>query len=543
MPSAVHSPAPVTTPTAGPAGFAPVSFTIALPKTGSAHARKPLYVPAATTSISIAVNGTTPQVFPCTFSGCSGSFLAPAGGSVNFVFAALDGASAVLANTPTFSQNIAANGANTLTVTLNGVINHATLSIIPPGLSSAVSGTATITATAFDADNDVITGTYSAPLTLGVSDVTGTVAITAGTLVDDTTTGTVAYTFSASTANSENHMFIGSSSTTEPPVARRGTDFEVGRTFYTFTPTAIVGFAPGATTPTRTVSVVPFADVRAITCDGSNVEYVDFNDGAGRVYGLTPGATVATQYTSGLGSPIWVAGFLTPNHAQFYAANTGGSSPEIVGFAGGAGSPPFALPPNSTAQTSQVGVSQSLQIDGSGNVYAAIGPPSGYDIHNPALTNPAIASGSNSGTSSPGNQIAVDLHAAPLRVYVQEFTTAGVPEISEYDSDASTPSSTSTDNDGAGLFVDGSGNVYTSSTPGQFHVYPPGGLQFGISNVQYSIAGQSLAFDSAGYVYAVNSAGAINVYQPQQSTVWKTFPGTTYGHPTFGPDEFGTFCQ
>ena len=264
MPSAVHSPAPVTTPTAGPAGFAPVSFSIALPKTGSATGRKPLYVPASTTSISISVNGTTPQVFPCTYSGCIGSFLAPAGGSVNFVFAALDGASALLANTPTFSQNISANGANILSVTLNGVINRATLSIVPPGLSSAVSGTATVTATAFDADNGVITGTYSAPLTLGVNDTSGTVAMTVGTLTSDTSVGTVAYTFSAATANSENHLLIGSFSTTEPPVPHRGIPFEVGRTFYTFTPNSIVGFAPGATAPTRTVSVVPFADVRAL---------------------------------------------------------------------------------------------------------------------------------------------------------------------------------------------------------------------------------------------------------------------------------------
>jgi hypothetical protein len=544
MPSALHAPAPVTTPTAGPAGFAPVSFSIALPKSGAANVRKPLYVPASTTAITIAVNGTTPQTFPCTSGACSGSFLAPAGGSVNFVFAAVDGAGAVLANTPSFSQTIAPNGSNVLSVTLNGVIDHATLSDSPPGLSSAASGTATVTAQAFDADNDAITGTYSAPLTLAVNDTTGTVAITAGTLANDTAAGALAYTFSAATANIENHVFVAQSSTTETR-AQHAANFEVGRTFYTFTPTAIVGFAPGATTPTRTVAQT-FADVRAITCDGSNVEIVDYNDGGGHVYALAPGATTVTPYTTDIDSPIWVAGYggvVATNHAQFYVANTFGESPEEVGFAGAASSPPFALPAALPAESGQVGTSTSIQFDSSGNVYASTGGPAGYDVHNPALTSSVIASGLDSDTELPGSQIAIDMNASPTRIYVQEVSASEIPQIAEYDNESSSPSFLSTDSDNDGLFVDASGNVYTSSTAGLFHVYPRGGLQFGTSNVQYSIAGKSLAFDSAGYVYAVTAAGAITVYAPQSSAIATTLPGTTYGQPALGPYEFGTFCR
>jgi hypothetical protein len=491
------------------------------------------------------VNGTTPQRFPCTSGGCSGSFLAPAGGSVNFVFTAVDGASAVLANTPTFSQNIAANGSNVLSVTLNGVIDHATLSVSPPGLSSAAGGTATVTAQAFDADNDLITGTYSAPLTLGVSDTTGTVAITAGTLANETSVGTVAYTFSAATANIENHFFVSQSSTTET-VAQHAASFEVGRTFYTFTPTAIVGFAPGATTPTRAVAQ-SFADVRAITCDGSNVEIVDFNDGGGHVYGLAPGATTVTPYTTDINSPIWVTGYggvVATNHAQFYVANTfDGESSGEVGFAGAVSAPPFPLPAGLPAEGGQMGTSTSIQFDATGNVYASKGPPAGYEVRNPALTSSLIASGSDLSTESAGSQIAIDMNGSPTRIYVQEISASEIPQIAEYDNESSTPSFTSTDADNDGLFVDASGNVYTSSTAGLFHVYPRGGLQFGLSNVQYSIAGKSLAFDSAGYVYAVTAAGAINVYLPQGSTIKATFPGTTYGQPTLASNQFGTFCQ
>lgn len=550
MPSAVHSPAPVTTPTAGPAGFAPVSFSIALPKTGSATGRKPLYVPASTTSISISVNGTTPQVFPCTYSGCSGSFLAPAGGSVNFVFAALDGASAPLANTPTFSQNISANGANILSVTLNGVIARSTLNFNPPGLSSGASGAATVTATAYDADSDVITGTYSAPLVLGiVNDTTGTVTVTAGTLANDTAAGTIAYTYSPATAYVDNHFLVGAFSATEttPQQAR---PFEVGRTFYTFTSNSIVGFAPGATSPTRTITISPpLADVRSMTCDGSNVYVADYG-GSGVVYGITPAATTpSVRYTVNLLQPIWVAayggGAVPGNRGTLYVANYGAYPWAITEFQGAISSPPFTIPANGGSLGNGGASHTAIEVDASGNVYAGfdgVSVVASYEVRDPTLAT-VIATGQNTAATGGASQIAFDPTVSPPRIYVQEKTGGGVPEISEYDNYATTPSYVAQDNDADGLFVDPSGNVYTSTTPGTFHVYPPGSLHFGVSNVSYSLPGQSLAFDSQGYVYAVNAAGAISVYQPGQTNAFATFPGTTYGKPTSGPDEFGTFCQ
>ena len=78
----------------------------------------------------------------------------------------------------------------------------------------------------------------------------------------------------------------------------------------------------------------------------------------------------------------------------------------------------------------------------------------------------------------------------------------------------------------------GTGNV--------FDVYSPGGLA---GPVQYTIPGESLAFDSANYVYALQDGGSINVYAPGTATLVATIPGTTYGSPSPNAFAFGTFCR
>jgi hypothetical protein len=550
---AAHSPAPgpVTTPTAGPAGFAPVSFAIALPKAGSsASVRKALFVPPPTTTITVSVNSTTAQTFACTSSTCSGSFLAPAGGQVNFFFGALDVQGNLLA-AATLTQTIAANGTNVIPVTLEGVIHRHALTSVPPGLSSAASGTATVTAVAFDDDGDLITGTYFAPLVLSViGDTTGTVAVTSATLASDTATGTVAYTYSAATAYVENHVRVAGGASSETTV-QLAIPFEVGRTFYTFTPTSVVGFAPGATSPTRTIPIAPaFNEVSALACDGTNL-YIDDgedNNAVPVVYGFTPAATSpSVAYTSNLLGPVWVAayggGAQPGNRGQLYIGNTGAYPYAITGFQGAIGGPPFAIPPNSSTQGNGFTGRTSLEVDGSGKVYAALYGASimygGYEVRDPTL-NTVLATGQDDGSAGGSNQIAIDTTVTPARIYSEEETGAGLPEIAEYDNYANVPTHIYTDNDNAGLFVDGSGNIYTSSTPGNFHIYPAGQLS-GTAGF-YALNGQSVAFDSAGYVYVVN-AGAIMVYQPGSSTVFATFPGTTYGTPAASPSEFGTFCR
>jgi hypothetical protein len=554
VPLAVKTAQPATTATAGPAGFTPVTFTIGRTSGTTAQSvRKPAFVPASTTSISVALNGTTPQVFPCTSTGCTGTILAPAGGADTFTFTAIDTQARALA-TASVTQTIAANGINAIAVTLDGIIAGATLSASPAGLSSAADAASVVSAVAHDVDGDVITGTYAAPLTVSDDDETGSIALNGATLTSDTSTAAIVYTASTATMYGENHLLISAGSPTET-TAQHALSFEVGRTFYTFTPNAIVGFAPGATAPTRTIPISPaFQDVRGIACDGSNIEVVDY--GGNVVYGITRSATAPLTYTSDIPAPISIVGAgdhlqVPPTRALFYVSNDSANlAPAVVGFEGPVGNAPFALPPNAAAQTSSNDTFTSVQIDRNGNIDAAEGgffaAHSGYQILAPTLSTTLVAIGVNSSSNVAGaTQLAVDnTPVIDPRIYTQELNGAGTHgEISQYDNYASTPTAVSTDNDNAGLFVDASGRVYTSTTPGVFHVYQPGTLADGMSAVVYSLPGQSLAFDSAGYVYAVNASGSISIYPPGSTTVLQTIPGTNYGQPTLGPDTFGTFCQ
>jgi hypothetical protein len=565
--------APLTKPTAGPQGFTPVNFTISLAQSGTAGtARKPMFVPASTTAISVAVNGTTPQTFPCAATTCSGTFSAPAGGSVNFVFTALDSQQRALSESA-FAETINANGANTLNVTLAGIVDHATL-ISPPGLVSYQSGSATLSAAAYDVDNDLISGTYFAPITLALNgDTTGTIALSGTTLASSSSTSTIVYTFSTATQYIENHVTIAQTSSTE--TAPSSVPFEVGRTFYTFTSAnTVVGFAPGATTPTRTVTMPTLGDVNDLTCDGSNLYVNDLDDGEGTVYGLAPTATSPVTYTASFSGPNWVAangGTAPSTYAQMYVADSYGSN-AMFGFKGSTAGPPFPLPPNTAVQSGGVDSSRaSLAIGPTGNVYAAFGGPSyegngGWEVLSPTLT------GINGGMNANGTYddiIALDLGGSTPRIYVEGYNSSTyTPEIDEYDNYATTPTYISTDSNDTGLFVDSAGRVYTSKMPtglpavrvrspgggtttarrralagtgNSFDVYAPGGLASGV--VQYNIPGESLAIDSENYVYALQDDGSINVYAPGSANLAYTIPGTNYGTPSPSVLAFGAFCR
>jgi hypothetical protein len=563
---------PVTKPTAGPQGFTPVSFSIALAQSGTAsNARRPMFVPASTTTVSVAVNGTTPVTFPCVGTSCSGTFSAPAGGSVNFVFTALDSQARPVSEA-SFAQTINANGANTLNVTLEGVVDSAGLALSAPGLVSYQSGSATVTANAFDVDSEPITGTYFQPISLSVNDTTGTITFPVGTLAGSTSTGTVAYTFSNATQYMENHVTIRQASPTETR-ASAGIAFEVGRTFYTFTSAnTIVGFTPGATTATRTVTMPTLQSVSNLTCDGSNLYLSDSDDGEGTVYGLGPTATSPVTYTNTISGPNWVAanyGLAPSTYAQMYIANSFGTQ-AVVGFEGTPGAPPFPLPPDTPVQGGGGPTSRgALALDPAGNVYASLGGYSyegtgGYEVRNPALTS-VIATGTD-GTSYSSDLIAIDTTVSPPRIYIEGFNANYDPEVEEFDNYASTPTYVSSDSNDTGLFVDSTGAIYTSQfvveeesrvrkpgrgatgarrrtlagTGNSFDVYAPGGLA---GAVQYTIPGESLAIDSQNYVYALQDNGSINIYAPGSALLVQTIPGTNFGLPSPYSFAFGTFCR
>ena len=563
--------------TAGPEGFAQVSFTVTLgTKSASAAVRKPAFVPASTTAVSVMVNTATPTTFPCTGPTCSGTFQAPAGAPVNFTFTALDSQARAVAES-VFTQTIAANGVNALNVTLEGVVAHASLTLSAVGLSSAVAGQVTVSAVAYDVDNDVITGTYFAPLTLGVlNDTSG--SITAGpAITSDTTTSTVSYAPTATTIYTENRVLIAQDSTTET-AAQQSKPLEVGRTLYTWTSAdTVVGFAPGSTTPTRTITIpATLQSPSSIACDGSNLYLADSE--AGTLYAIAPTATTAVQYTSDSYGPVWVAanggGVTPPNtQAQFFAANI--DPPPLSEYLGTAGGPPFPLPPDSVASTPEGdgNGSQSDVVDKSGMIYTALLNPDtqngGYEIFNTDLT--LKQSVTDTDVLYGSDMIAIDQSVTPPRIFVEKRNANAVAEVMEYDNYSATPNSPiNTDSADLGIFVDPAGNIYTSAagsppppsvarrpapqsrarpaarlrTQGSrqiyFDVYSSGNFS-GTSS--YEIPGNSLAFDSESYVYSNQFSGSIQVYSPGTASLVTTFPGTTYAIPNNGPYQFATFCR
>jgi hypothetical protein len=573
-PAAVAAPANAK-PTAGPAGFAAVSFSIALPAPGTASAKRtPAFIPAATTAVTVAVNGTAPTSFACSGSVCNGTFQAPAGASDSFTFTAVDPQSRALAAS-TFRQTIAANGVNALNVTLQGVVDHASLSLSAIGLSSATAGTVTVTATAFDADSDLITGTYFVPLTLAViGDTTG--SINAGSpITSSTMTGTVTYAPAAATIYAENRVSIAQSASTES-TAQQSVPFEVGRTLYTWTSAnTVVGFAPGSTTPTRTVNIGgTLSSVSSITCDGTNLYLADAENTA--VYGIAPAATTAVSYASDPYAPVWVVangGRAPSTQAEFFLSNNANNG--LSGYAGSMSSPPFPLPPDVRVYSSAGAPtgSSSVVMDASGNAYSASynlqTNAGGYKVFNNTL-NTVIASTVDATAAYGSDMIAIDTTVSPARIYTEEDNANYQPEIVEYDNYATTPTHTSADSADEGIFVDASGNIYTSAFASipmdavarraapqsrtrpqarrgtesyfatYFDVYPPGGLA---GMPAYTIPGNSLVFDSQGYVYANQYSGSIEEFAPGSASLVATFAGTTYGLPSQGEYQFGTFCR
>jgi hypothetical protein len=241
----------------------------------------------------------------------------------------------------------------------------------------------------------------------------------------------------------------------------------------------------------------------------------------------------------------------------------------VVVFEGSVSAPPFPLPPDSAFDTYGGGSRSSIALDPAGDIFTAFGAPSnpnsGYGARAADLvTVLAQATNPNSG---PGDLVAIDATVSPPRIYISTYNSSTFePEIDEYDNYAAAPTYISSDSHDAGLFADSAGRIYTTMfvtlpgallrAPGRastsarrrtlagtgnvFDVYAPGGLA---GAVQYTIPGESLAFDSANYAYALQDGGSINVYAPGTATLVTTIPGTTYGSPSPNTFAFGTFCR
>ena len=181
------------------AGMASVTFTMKWSSsTGSSSTiRTPKFVPATARSVSVTVNGGTPQ-----FLNAPASTLtidAPVG-TDTFAFATFDaqnGQGNVLSRA-SVTQAIAAGTANAVSAVLNGVVASVTIALSNPSPNAGVPATVNVNVAAKDADGDAIVGPgdYSTPIHLAISDpaASGTLSLSTTTIPNAATTSALTYT-------------------------------------------------------------------------------------------------------------------------------------------------------------------------------------------------------------------------------------------------------------------------------------------------------------------------------------------------------------
>ncbi|HEX3467777.1 MAG TPA: hypothetical protein VHT05_06860 [Candidatus Elarobacter sp.] len=162
----------------------------------SAVRRAPAYVPATARSVSISVNGGTPQYLNSPSSTLV--IVAPLG-SDTFTFQTYDeqnGQGNVLSRA-SVTQTILNDVANTVSATLNGVVAALTISLSNPSPNAGVPATVTVSVAAKDADGNTIVGAgdYSSPIQLAISDPSksGTLTLSRMTVANPSTGVTLTY--------------------------------------------------------------------------------------------------------------------------------------------------------------------------------------------------------------------------------------------------------------------------------------------------------------------------------------------------------------
>jgi hypothetical protein len=209
LPQAHVTAAPIPTPKANPQKVT-VSITIpAGTRNGSGRRRRPQYISVNTNSAAISVNGGTPVIAGlsansanCTSSPagvtCTLSIDAPVGPDtfVEQMYASVNGTGPVLSQSTT-SATIVAGIANTVNMTLDGVVASIVLTLANPTPPIGPPLTIPLTVTFFDASNAAIIGSapFANPITLTDSDTSGATKLsqTAITAPSNASNVTVAY--------------------------------------------------------------------------------------------------------------------------------------------------------------------------------------------------------------------------------------------------------------------------------------------------------------------------------------------------------------
>jgi virginiamycin B lyase len=167
----------------GIAGKATLSIKIVIPprSQGAGAARRPGYVSASTVSVAVTLTPAgaapgPPAILPCSVAACSGQVGASLG-SNTLTVTAYDGAGGTgnKLSTSTTTITVGANTANTVNLTLNGIVSKVAATLPGANFNPGTASNATATVQFQDADGNTIIGS-GAPVDVNGNPVTVTLA-------------------------------------------------------------------------------------------------------------------------------------------------------------------------------------------------------------------------------------------------------------------------------------------------------------------------------------------------------------------------------
>jgi hypothetical protein len=510
--SASMTPVQQPSPVVGPVSSATATLVITIPPKGAAPTRRkhPNFLTSSVQGVAIsALPDTSPSPTPASFStpppGASGSnfyALTPqstycTGGGASPLVCTLalqappgtDVFTVKTYDTPNLSGNqvgqgtavatIAANAANTLSVTVDGIPTQLT-GATPAPLLAGTAGSTSVTCCA-DADGFAITGPFASELSFTTDDTTGGLTLSPPTFSAQGTLG-IAYSGNASTATSY--------------IEQAGCPASLCSTFaeilvYVPSKTLYVGFvgnfsvaafAPGTSTQIRTLAGVAFGVTVAsngvtYTSGGSEIDYADPGVSTTSNDAMTYSLRKIMGANTALGIDIGDDAFAMNT---VYVANPSGNS--VLGYSAG-----FAgnIAPNVTlaGASTLLSAPNGLATDSGANLWVAQ-PSAVLEFTAGANGNVAPAVDISGGlTGLNGAQgVAVD---ASGTIYVTTNTGAGAGEVEIFSPGSNgnvapvraiTGTSTGLGSNPIGVAVDGSGNLYVADTANnRIAVFPSGG--------------------------------------------------------------------
>lgn len=187
-----------------------LDIQVTVPATQTAGVRRRQYISPSTQSMTVSVDGATAQAYPltrgssgCTSGGagtsysCNVSVSIPAG-THQATFNTYDGQNGAgnLLSTNSVPITVNPGKANSLSLTLNGVVNSIALSLLNPDPPAGSAQTIPLSINAYDADNNLIigAGTYGGgPIQLADSDTSGVTSLSSTSVASAAAQITVTY--------------------------------------------------------------------------------------------------------------------------------------------------------------------------------------------------------------------------------------------------------------------------------------------------------------------------------------------------------------